>query len=153
MITVAVSGSFDPVRIGHLDEICKARELGDRLMVILARDDQLIKERGCCFVPYHERKAIIEKISGVDMVLPNIDEDTSVVKSLERYRPDVLAKSGSGTGGNASAEEIICQKIGCRIVYGIGIGNLKANSALIAKFVSLRKDLVATNDRISLIAP
>jgi hypothetical protein len=77
-----------------------------------------------------------------------------VVQSLERYRPDVLAKSGSGTGGNASDEEIICQKIGCRIVYGIGIGNLKANSsALIARFVSLRKDLVATNDRIGLTAP
>jgi cytidyltransferase-like protein len=153
MITVAVSGGFDPVRIGHLSDICQARELGDRLMVILMRDDQLITENGCCFVPYHERKAIIEKISGVDMVLPNIDDDLSAVLSLERYRPDIFAKAGNGTVGNTSAEEIMCQKIGCRIVYGMGVGKIKTSSPLVARFASLRKDLVITGDRVSLTIP
>lgn len=50
MIIVAVSGGFDPIHIGHLRSILEARELGDSIMVILTRDDQLIRKKGYVFM-------------------------------------------------------------------------------------------------------
>ena len=60
---VAVSGGYDPIHIGHLRNIQEACKLGDRLIVILTRDDQLIEKKGYVFMAYAERKEILEGIS------------------------------------------------------------------------------------------
>ena len=39
MKTVAVSGGFDPLTRGHIEFLSKARKLGDRLVVILNKDE------------------------------------------------------------------------------------------------------------------
>jgi cytidyltransferase-like protein len=144
MNIVAVSGGFDPVHIGHLRSIMEARELGDSIMVILTRDDQLIRKKGYVFMPYHERKEILMRIGGVDIVLPNIDPDLSSTKSLERYSPDIFAKGGDRTEDNMpQSEKDACEKIGCKIVYGIGGGKIQSSSWLVKKSTE-RKVLVST---------
>lgn len=144
MIIVAVSGGFDPIHIGHLRSILEARELGDSVMVILTRDDQLIKKKGYVFMPYHERKEILMRIDGVDMVLPNIDLDLSSTQSLERYSPDIFAKGGDRTEDNMpQMEKDICQKIGCKIVYGVGGGKIQSSSWLVKKSSAVRSGLLA----------
>ena len=45
MITVAISGGFDPLHIGHIEMMKEAKELGDRLVVIVNNDNWLIKKR------------------------------------------------------------------------------------------------------------
>jgi cytidyltransferase-like protein len=144
MIIVAVSGGFDPIHIGHLRSIQDAREYGDSIMVILTRDDQLIKKKGYVFMPYQERKEILMRIDGVDMVLPNIDLDLSSTKSLERYSPDIFAKGGDRTEDNMPFQEKdACEKIGCKIVYGVGGGKIQSSSWLVKKSVE-RKVLAGT---------
>jgi len=38
-VTIAVSGAFDPLHVGHVRYINEAAKLGDRLIVILNSDD------------------------------------------------------------------------------------------------------------------
>lgn len=144
MIIVAVSGGFDPIHIGHLRSILEARELGDSVMVILTRDDQLITKKGYVFMTYHERKEILMRIHGVDMVLPNIDLDLSSTQSLERYGPDIFAKGGDRTEDNMpQTEKEICQKIGCKIIYGVGGGKIQSSSWLVKKSSAMHSGLLA----------
>jgi D-beta-D-heptose 7-phosphate kinase/D-beta-D-heptose 1-phosphate adenosyltransferase len=134
MITVAVSGGFDPVHIGHIRSFRGAKKLGDNLLIILTRDDQLIRKKGYYFMPFEERKEILERIEGVDRVVPNVDDDITSNESLEYYRPDIFAKGGDRTEDNMpEIEKDLCEKIGCKIVYGVGGDKIQSSSSLVNK--------------------
>jgi cytidyltransferase-like protein len=140
MRIVAVSGGFDPIHVGHLRSIQEAREFGDSIMVILTRDDQLIRKKGYCFMPYHERKEILMRIQGVDIVLPNIDFDLSSAQSLELYQPHIFAKGGDRTEDNMpEIEKYVCKQIGCEIVYGVGGGKVQSSSWLVKKSIEQKE--------------
>ena len=134
MITVAVSGGFDPVHIGHIRSFREAKKLGDKLLIILTRDDQLTRKKGYYFMPFEERKEILERIEGVDRVVPNIDDGITSNESLEYYRPDIFAKGGDRTEDKMpEIEKDICEKIGCKIVYGIGGDKIQSSSSLVER--------------------
>jgi cytidyltransferase-like protein len=144
MITVAVSGGFDPIHIGHIRSIIEAKKLGDELMVILTRDDQLVQKKGYFFMPYEERKEVLENIVGVGCVVPNIDDDITSNKSLEYYRPDIFAKGGDRTPDNMpEIEKEICASIGCKIVYGVGGGKIQSSSSLFKRVYELKNGMLA----------
>ena len=131
---VAISGGFDPVHVGHIRSFREAKKLGDKLLIILTRDDQLIRKKGYYFMPFEERKEILERIEGVDRVVPNIDDEITSNESLEYYRPDIFAKGGDRTEDNMpEIEKSICAKIGCKIVYGIGGDKIQSSSSLVER--------------------
>jgi len=68
MKTVAVSGYFDPLHVGHVEYFKLAKKLGDRLVVILNNDKQAKLKKGSAFMPQEERKAILEALRDVDEV-------------------------------------------------------------------------------------
>jgi cytidyltransferase-like protein len=143
MIIVAIAGGFDPVHIGHIRNIREAQKLGDRLLVILTQDRQLVTKKGYYFMPYGERKEILESIAGIDLVVPNIDHDITCNESLEYYRPDIFAKGGDRTDDNMpEMEKTVCRKIGCQIVYGVGGGKIQSSSSLVKNASECRKPAV-----------
>ncbi len=134
MTTVAVSGGFDPLHIGHVRHINEARKLGDKLIVILTRDDQLIKKKGYVFMVYDARKEIMENVVGVDVVVKNVDENITSNESLEYYKPDIFAKGGDRTPDNMPSEEIkVCELIKCKIAYDVGGAKIESSSLLVEK--------------------
>ena len=143
MITVAVSGGYDPIHIGHVRSIREGKKLGDKLIIILTRDDQLIQKKGYYFMPFEERKEILESIVGVDRVVPNVDEDITSNESLEYYRPDIFAKGGDRSEDNMpEIEKMMCAKIGCKIVYSVGGDKIQSSSSLVKRSSSLRSDVL-----------
>ena len=62
--TIALSGGFDPVHVGHLRMIKAAAKIG-RVVIILNSDDWLLRKKGYIFMPFEERAEIINAISGV----------------------------------------------------------------------------------------
>jgi len=122
-VVVAVSGGFDPCHIGHIRYFKAAKKLGDILMVILNTDEFLMKKKGHVFMPYIERKEIIEAIKYVDIVVPCIDENNTVANSLRKYCPDVFAKGGDRNPNESPLpldELLACKEINCEVVYGVG---------------------------------
>ena len=125
-IVVAVSGGFDPLHVGHVRMLKRAKKLGDKLVVIINNDHWLRawKKREP-FMPDKERKEIIEAIGCADRVIlsshkKNTD-DRSVCKDLEKIKPDIFANGGDRLLHNIP-EVATCKKINCKMVFNIGRG-------------------------------
>ena len=137
-ITVAVSGGFDPIHIGHIRMFQEAKKLGDRLVVIMNNDNWLNKKKGYSFMSENERKEILEAIKGVDEVVitshaPNT-EYMSVCGELEKIRPDIFANGGDRFKDNIP-EVAVCESIGCKMVFGLGQdGKVQSSSWLLKRF-------------------
>jgi len=89
MKKVLLFGTFDIVHIGHLHVFKKAREYGDTVRVILARDTRIKKIKGMS--PVHdeeERKEFLSHIDLIDEVV--LGDESDVYKPIEEYKPDVI---------------------------------------------------------------
>lgn len=129
---VAVSGGFDPLHIGHIHLIIEAKKLGDHLIVIVNNDDFLIRKKGYYFLSQSERSKIILNVKGVDEVFISHDKDDTVCKSLLSIRPHIFANGGDRKESNVE-ENIICKKIYCHQIFGVGGFNKENSSSLIIK--------------------
>ena len=87
MKIIVVSGGFDPIHSGHIAYFKAAKELGDKLVVALNSDDWLINKKGKFFMPFQERKTIIENLLPVDSVIDFIDDEAgSAVNALIKVK-------------------------------------------------------------------
>lgn len=119
MKTVAVSGYFDPIHVGHIELIHFAKQLGDKLVVIVNNDHQASLKKGKPFMKEDERVKIVEALKDVDEVFLSIDQDPTVCKSLEAVNPDIFAQGGDRHQGEAP-ETPICHKLDIKTVDGLG---------------------------------
>ena len=119
MIVVAVSGYFDPIHVGHLEYLKLAKQLGDKLIVIVNNYKQTILKKGKSFMNEKDRMEIVSALQCVDEVFLSIDDDKSVCKSLEFLKPSIFAN-----GGDRSLSEIpetaIIDKYSIKMVDGLG---------------------------------
>ena len=128
---VVVSGGFDPIHSGHIFYLLEAKKFGDRLIVALNSDEWLIKKKGKEFMPFEERKVVLENISCVDQVIGFEDDDLgsciNALKSIKNMFPNdeiIFAN-----GGDRSIENIPeMNEEGIQFLFGIG-GNFKKNSS------------------------
>lgn len=89
---VFTNGCFDIIHAGHVDYLCKAKELGNVLIVGLNTDDSVkrIKGEKRPIMKQSERAIILANLKPVDYVIL-FDEDTPI-KLIEELVPDVLVK-------------------------------------------------------------
>jgi cytidyltransferase-like protein len=137
---VAISGGFDPVHIGHTRLIQEARALGDELVIILNNDHWLRTKKGSVFMPEEERVEVLLAIKGVDRVVltdhtPN-DTDRSVVRTLEKLRPDIFANGGDRETTKDVPEHALCEKLGIKLAFGVGSGGKIQSSSWLTKKIT-----------------
>ena len=86
---VIVFGSFDPLHKGHLDFFRQAKELGDFLVVVVARDEQIIRtKKKELRIKESERLKAIEKLPMVDKII--LGDKVGEYKILEKEKPDII---------------------------------------------------------------
>jgi len=121
MIKVAVADGFDPLHVGHLRHLQKAKALGDYLIVMVSNDADMRRKKEYCFMPLQERMEILGALVCVDEVVETIDTDGTQANTLRKVRPDIFAKGGDRTSDNMPQSEIdACAEIGCKLVYNVG---------------------------------
>lgn len=118
MKTIALSGGFDPIHVGHLQMIKKASEYG-RVILILNSDEWLIRKKGYRFMSYGERKQLLESIRYVDMVVGVDDSDGTVCKALAMLQPDYFGNGGD-RGDKNTPEIQVCVEHDIGLIYGLG---------------------------------
>lgn len=128
MKVVAVSGGFDPLYIGHIRLFREARQLGDKLVVILNSDQFLLNKKGYVFMEFAERKEMLESIRYVDEVIECIDTDHTVRETLRKLRPHIFANGGDRTEATTPEHEV-CLELGIEPVYGV-VPQLQSSSRL-----------------------
>lgn len=129
--TVAVSGYFSPIHIGHLDMMEKAKMLGDKLLVIVNNDEQQLLKKERIIIPVEERARIVRALEIVDEVIIAIDNDETVCKTLEMIQPDIFANGGDRKNEADIPESYICDMIGCEMVFGVGGEKVDSSSRII----------------------
>ena len=119
MKTVAISGYFDPIHVGHLEYIELSKRMGDYLVVIVNNNHQCKLKKGKYFMDERDRIKIVESIKGVDEVFLSIDSDKTVCKSLEKIKPDIFTNGGD-RHNQEIPESIVCKKYGIELLDGMG---------------------------------
>ncbi len=125
MAVVLVTGGFDPVHSGHIEYFKDAASRGHSLVVGLNSDEWLVRKKGQPFMPFAERKAVIENLKMVDKVISFNDADNSACDAIEQLLsgPDqyiIFANGGDRT--NTSTPEYERFKNNNRVHFAWGVG-------------------------------
>ena len=128
MKIVATSGYFDPLHVGHLECLELAKELGDKLIVIVNSDLQARLKKGKSFMNEKDRLKIISALKCVDEVFLSIDKDKSQCESLKYLKPTIFANGGDRTSGEMP-EIKVCKELNIQIIDGLG-AKIRSSSKL-----------------------
>ena len=142
-VVVCASGYFDPIHIGHIEYLKKAKALGDKLVVIVNNDNQAKQKKGFHFMEQEERCKIVRSLACVDEVVLSQDKDRTVCETLALVNPDIFAKGGdtSLSTGNIP-EKRVCDAQGIKLVDGLG-DKIQSSRWLLRE---VKKNLLALDD-------
>ena len=129
---ILVSGGFDPIHSGHIKLINDANKYGD-VVVLLNSDSWLKNKKGKEFLPFSERRIIMQNIKGVLEVIEFNDNDKTCVEGIKKAKllfKDKIIKfaNGGDRNNNTTPEKKFCDENNIETLFGIG-GNDKSNSS------------------------
>lgn len=145
--TIALSGGFDPIHVGHLRMIKSASEIGD-VTLILNSDAWLDIKKGYVFMSFEERKEILESFTCVHQVVAVDDSDGTVCSALDKLRPDIFGNGGDRKSDNVP-EVKFCEEYGIDLVWNLGGNKVQSSSDLVTHardYDHKDKDLKHHND-------
>jgi mannose-6-phosphate isomerase-like protein (cupin superfamily) len=110
--------------------------LGDKLVVALNSDQWLINKKGKFFMPFNERKAIIENFADVDMVINFEDDDlgsatNALIKVKEMFPEEDIAFANGGDRNKGNIPEMSVE--GVEFIFSVGGDDKKNSSSWILK--------------------
>ena len=112
MKKVITYGTFDLLHYGHINLLKRAKALGDYLIVGLSSDEfNWNSKNKQCYFPYEKRKALLESIRYVDLVIP---EESWEQKSsdIKEFKIDTFVMGNDWEGKFDFLEEQ-----GCEVIY------------------------------------
>lgn len=111
MKRVITYGTFDLLHYGHINLLRRAKALGDYLIVALSTDEFNWNSKGKkSYFSYEERKAMLEAIRYVDMVIPEENWDQKST-DVEKYDVDIFTMGDDWEG------KFDFLKSQCEVVY------------------------------------
>ena len=136
MKIIVVSGGFDPIHSGHIAYFKSAKEHGDKLIVALNSDHWLENKKGKAFMPFIERREIIENLRSVDQVIDFPDDDLgSAIGALNKvkklYPNDDIYFANGGDRDKSNIPEMSVD--GIEFLFSVGGDDKKNSSSWILK--------------------
>ena len=136
MKLIIVSGGFDPLHSGHIEYFKAAKKHGDKLIVALNSDAWLENKKGKYFMPFNERKVIVESLLYVDKVIgfedDNIGSCINALETLKKIYPnDQIFFANGGDRNNANIPEMSVPDI--EFIFSVGGDDKKNSSSWILK--------------------
>jgi len=125
MIKVLTYGTYDLLHIGHINLLARAKALGDYLIVGLSTDEFNAGKHKTAFYPFEQRKAILESIRYVDLVIPEENWEQKIV-DVKKHDVDIFVMGDDWVGEFDFLEEW------CKVLYlprteGISTTSIKTN--------------------------
>ena len=98
MKRVITYGTFDLLHYGHINLLRRAKALGDYLIVGLSTDQFYWQEKQKkSYFTYEERKAMLEAIRYVDLVIPEENWEQKI-SDIKEYHVDTFVMGDDWTG-------------------------------------------------------
>ena len=142
--TIVISGGLDPIHVGHVNMIQAAANLGD-VIVVLNSDDWLKRKKGYVFMPFKERKYLLEQLKGVTEVSAVDDSDGTVCEALKRLKPDMFGNGGDRTSKN-TPEGDVCNKLNIEMIWNLGGKKTQRSSGLVNTLFASKPTKSEMND-------
>ena len=112
MKRVITYGTFDLLHYGHINLLRRAKELGDYLVVVLSTDEFNWNEKQKkCYFTYEQRKALLESIRYVDLVIPEENWEQKRT-DVHEYHIDTFVM-----GDDWKGKFDFLKEEGCEVVY------------------------------------
>ncbi len=131
---VLVTGGFDPIHSGHIAYLNSASEISEHLVVGINSDNWLLNKKKYFFMPYLERKSIIENLKEVSEVIEFNDSDGTAIDAINKCKSisDKVYFANGGDRNEGNIPELIEFKDdnAVEFVFGVG-GKSKLNSSSI----------------------
>ncbi len=133
---IILSGGFDPVHKGHI-RMFKEAKIHGNVFVGLNSDEWLLRKKNKYFMPFEERKEILESIKYIDLVFEFNDEDDtacSLIKDIyDHYNNKCIIFFGNGGDRtNQTTPEVeYCKKNNIEMIWGLGGGKIQSSSDLL----------------------
>ena len=109
---VITYGTFDLLHYGHINLLRRAKQYGDYLIVALSTDDfNWNQKRKKCYFSFDKRKALLEAIRYVDLVIPE-ESWNQKVTDVREYHIDTFVM-----GDDWKGEFDFLQDEGVDVVY------------------------------------
>ena len=89
MVRVMATGVFDLLHAGHLYYLEKAKELGDELIVVIARDSTVRKQKHEPITSEKMRMALVESLKPVDKAV--LGKEGDMYDIVMDIKPDIIA--------------------------------------------------------------
>lgn len=136
MKIAVVSGGFDPIHSGHIAYLHSASNIADKLVVCLNSDNWLEKKKGQYFLPFKERKIILENLIMVSEVIDfDDDERGSAINGLKKiksqYPDDEIIFCNGGDRDKSNIPEMSLE--GIDFLFSVGGDDKKNSSSWILK--------------------
>lgn len=87
MKTVMAQGTFDILHPGHIHYLEKSKNLGDRLVVVIARDSRVAEKKDTYFSE-DERREMVDALEAVDKAVLGSEGD--IYSTVQEIDPDVI---------------------------------------------------------------
>lgn len=135
---IIVSGYFNPLHKGHIEYFYNAKSCGDKLFIIVNNDKQRSLKGSSEFMLEDERILIVRELKICDKVFKSIDNDKTVIKTLENIHSKYNKKyklhfaNGGDQSNSKIPEKEICQNLGINLIDGLG-EKIQSSSWLLKK--------------------
>ena len=135
---IIVSGYFNPIHKGHLELFQKAREVGDKLWVIVNNDHQREIKGSKKFMDEKERLIIVRSIKYVDRAIISKDKDETQCATLAylanqfHHEFELYFANGGDQNNDTISEASLCKEIGISLIEGLG-EKIQSSSWLLKK--------------------
>lgn len=111
MKRVITYGTFDLLHYGHINLLKRAKALGDYLIVALSTDEFNALKGKKSYFSYDKRKALLEAIRYVDLVIPEENWEQKV-NDIHEYHVDTFV-----IGDDWEGKFDFLKKEGCEVIY------------------------------------
>ena len=111
MKRVITYGTFDLLHYGHINLLRRAKQQGDYLIVALSTDEfNWNEKRKKCYFSYEQRKALLEAVRYVDLVIPEENWEQKIT-DVKEFRVDTFVMGDDWKGKFDFLEDY------CEVVY------------------------------------
>ena len=123
---IIVSGYFNPLHKGHIEYFKLAKSIADELFVIINNDNQRKLKGSEEFMLEDERCLIISNLRIVDKIFLSVDNDRTVIKTIEKINSEMSDKYNLifGNGGDQNnltiPEKDVCMELGIKVIDKLG---------------------------------